>query len=80
VEKHTVRNMECQLNMSRDVRFEVLTAARMTILFFRVVTPCRLISRYQRFGEAYCSIFRASAVGFGLFPFKNYLYVSSVFY
>jgi hypothetical protein len=36
------------------VKFEFLTAVRMTTLFFWVVTPYRLVGRYQRFGEAYC--------------------------
>jgi hypothetical protein len=36
------------------VSFEVLSAVRMTMLFFWVVTPCRLVSIYQRFGEIYC--------------------------
>jgi hypothetical protein len=31
-------------------RFKVLTDVRMTMLFFWVVTPCRLIGRYQHFG------------------------------
>jgi hypothetical protein len=38
----------------QNVRLEVLTALKMTVLFFWVVTPCRLIGRYQRFGETYC--------------------------
>jgi hypothetical protein len=33
-----------------DVRFEVLTAVRMTLLFW-VLTPCRFIGRYQCSGE-----------------------------
>jgi hypothetical protein len=40
------------------VRFEVLTVVRMTMLFFWIVTPCRLIDRHQRFEEI-VSIFRA---------------------
>jgi hypothetical protein len=36
------------------VRFEVLRSVKMTMLFFWVVTPCRLVDRYQRFGETYC--------------------------
>jgi hypothetical protein len=35
-------------------RFEVLTAVRMTMLLFWVVSPCRLVSRYQHFEETYC--------------------------
>jgi hypothetical protein len=31
----------------RLLRFEVLTAVRITSLLFWIVTPCRLISRYQ---------------------------------
>jgi hypothetical protein len=34
--------------------FEVLTAVKTFILFFWVVTQCRLIGGYQRFGETYC--------------------------
>jgi hypothetical protein len=37
-------------------RFEVLTAVKMSMLFFWVVTPCGLVGRYQRFGET-CLIF-----------------------
>jgi hypothetical protein len=37
----------------RIVRFEVLTAVKMT-MFFWVVTPCELVVRYQGFGETYC--------------------------
>jgi hypothetical protein len=37
-----------------DVKFEVLMAVRMTVLFFWVVTPCGLINRYRRFGGTYC--------------------------
>jgi hypothetical protein len=29
-------------------------AVMMTVLYFWVVTPCRFIGRYQRFGETYC--------------------------
>jgi hypothetical protein len=36
------------------VRFDVLTAVRMTMSFSWVLTPCRLVGRYQRFGETYC--------------------------
>jgi hypothetical protein len=36
------------------VRFEVLTAVKMSMLVFWVVTPCGLVRRYQRFGETYC--------------------------
>jgi hypothetical protein len=36
------------------VRFEVLTVVKMTMLFFWVVTPCRLVGRYQRFGGTCC--------------------------
>jgi hypothetical protein len=34
------------------VRSEVLTAVRLTM--FWVVAPCRLVGRYQCFGETYC--------------------------
>jgi hypothetical protein len=32
-------------------RFEVLTAVSTSILFLRVLTPCKLAGRYRRFGE-----------------------------
>jgi hypothetical protein len=34
------------------MRLEVLTAVRM--IFFRVVTPCRLVDKYRSCGETYC--------------------------
>jgi hypothetical protein len=36
------------------MRFEVLTAVKMSILVFWVVTQCGLVGRYQRFGGTYC--------------------------
>jgi hypothetical protein len=33
------------------MRFETLTAVKMSILVFWVVTPCGLVDRYQRFGD-----------------------------
>jgi hypothetical protein len=42
------------------VRYEVLTAVRIMLLFFWVVTPCRLVGRYQRLGETYCFHFQSS--------------------
>jgi hypothetical protein len=33
---------------------EFLTAVKMLVLFYCVVTPCGLTGRYQRFGETYC--------------------------
>jgi hypothetical protein len=36
------------------VKSEVLTAVKMSMLFFWVITPCGLASRYQRFGGTYC--------------------------
>jgi hypothetical protein len=42
------------------VRFEVLTAVRM-IMFFWVVTPCRLVDRYHVSEKYTVSIFRAKA-------------------
>jgi hypothetical protein len=36
-------------HVGESVRFEVLTAVKITMLFFWVVTPCGLISRYQSF-------------------------------
>jgi hypothetical protein len=35
------------------MRFEVLTAVKMAMLFW-VVTPCGLVDRHQIFGETYC--------------------------
>jgi hypothetical protein len=43
-----------------DVRFE---AMRMTKLFFWILTSCRLVGRYQRFGETQCIHFRAEVAG-----------------
>jgi hypothetical protein len=40
--------------MIHFVRFEVFIAVRMMMMFFWVLVPCRLISRYKRFGETYC--------------------------
>jgi hypothetical protein len=36
------------------LRFEVLTAVKMSVLFFWVVTLCGLVGKYQRFGGTYC--------------------------
>jgi hypothetical protein len=36
---------------TRNMRYEVVTVVRMTMLFFWIETPCRLVGRYQRFGE-----------------------------
>jgi hypothetical protein len=36
------------------MRFEVLTAVKMLMLVFWIVTPCGLVGRYQRFGGTYC--------------------------
>jgi hypothetical protein len=44
--------------ISYCVRSEVLTALKMTMLFFWVVTPCGLVGRYQHFGETYCLHFQ----------------------
>jgi hypothetical protein len=47
------------------VRFEVLTAVKMSILIFWVVTPRGRIRRYQRFEETFClpsSILKEEAV------------------
>jgi hypothetical protein len=44
-------------NEIRVIRFEVLTAVRMMMLFFWVLAPCRLVGRCQRFGEHTVSIF-----------------------
>jgi hypothetical protein len=36
------------------VRFEVLTAVKISILVFWVVTSCGLVGRYRHFGGTYC--------------------------
>jgi hypothetical protein len=38
-----------------NVRYEVLTAMKMSMFVFWVVTPCGLVSRFQRFGETHFS-------------------------
>jgi hypothetical protein len=38
----------------KEVRFEVLTAMKVSMLVFWVVSPCGLIGRYQSFGGTYC--------------------------
>jgi hypothetical protein len=35
-------------------RYEVLTAVRISMLVFWVITPCALVARYQHFGETCC--------------------------
>jgi hypothetical protein len=40
-------------------KFEVLTVMKVTTLQYCDVTPCRLVRRYQRFGEIFVSVFRA---------------------
>jgi hypothetical protein len=45
---------ETQQKRLNFVRSEVLTAERMTMLFFWVLKSCRLVGRNQRFREAYC--------------------------
>jgi hypothetical protein len=39
-------------NLRARVRFEVLTAMKMAVFFFWVVTPCGFVGRY-RFGGTY---------------------------
>jgi hypothetical protein len=41
-------------NTLYQMRFEVHTAVKMSMLVFWVVTPCELVCRYRRFGETYC--------------------------
>jgi hypothetical protein len=41
------------------MRFEILTAVNMLMLVFCFVTPCGLVSSYERFGRNTASIFRA---------------------
>jgi hypothetical protein len=39
-----------------SMRFEILTAVKMSMLVFWVVTPCELVERYKRFEEHTASI------------------------
>jgi hypothetical protein len=39
------------LYLLTDVRFEVLTALKMSVVIFGVVTSCGLLDRYHCFGE-----------------------------
>jgi hypothetical protein len=41
------------MEQTQVVKFEVLTAVKMAMSFFWVVTPSKLLGRYQRFGEKY---------------------------
>jgi hypothetical protein len=43
-----------QLKNKNTMMFEVLTAVKMSLLFFWVVAPRVLVGRYQRFGGTYC--------------------------
>jgi hypothetical protein len=47
---------ELRMWTSESTRFEVFTAMRMMMMmmFFCVLAPCRLVGRFQRFGETYC--------------------------
>jgi hypothetical protein len=40
--------------ISETMKSAVLTAVKISMLSLWVVTPCRLVSRYRRFGESYC--------------------------
>jgi hypothetical protein len=56
------------------VRSEVLTAVKMTILYW-VVTPCRFAGRYQRLGETVAHhhrhrLFENKLLRIGLMPLK----------
>jgi hypothetical protein len=42
---------EAKENKSEHMRFEVLTAVKMSMLVFWVVTQCRLVCRYRSFGK-----------------------------
>jgi hypothetical protein len=42
------------LKAKLPLRFEVLTAVKISTLVFWVVTPCGLVGRYQRFGGTHC--------------------------
>jgi hypothetical protein len=37
-----------------DVRYEILTALKISMMLFWVVTPCGIVSRSQNFGGTYC--------------------------
>jgi hypothetical protein len=56
------------------VKFEVLMAVRMTMLFL-VVMPCRLIGRYQYFGETLSplSALKMETVGFSDIYLRVYM-------
>jgi hypothetical protein len=41
------------------MRFEVLTAVKMSVFVFRVATPCGLVGKYQLSEDHTASIFRA---------------------
>jgi hypothetical protein len=43
-----------QKKKEANMRFEVLAAVKMSMLFLWVVTPCRLLVRYHRVGETHC--------------------------
>jgi hypothetical protein len=53
------------------MRFEVLTAVKMSMLVLWVVTPFRLAGRYRRFGETYCLHLKGCKWR-QYFPLKNY--------
>jgi hypothetical protein len=36
------------------LRLDVIMAMKMTLLSFWVMMPCRLVGKYQCFGETYC--------------------------
>jgi hypothetical protein len=40
--------------MVGDLKLQVLTAVKMSILVIGVVTPCVLVGGYRRFGGTYC--------------------------
>jgi uncharacterized protein YqhQ len=43
-----------RVHLSTLVRFEVFMVVRMMMMFFWVLALCRLVSRFQHFGETYC--------------------------
>jgi hypothetical protein len=49
-------------NFFTDVTSEVLKLVR-TMMFFQVVTLCRLVGRYHRLGETYCVHIQRSSHG-----------------
>jgi hypothetical protein len=54
--RHTaVTNIEGFLKIRKlDASFEAFTALKAKVVVFRVMAPCNVVARYQRFGELCC--------------------------